>query len=283
MKKQTVIVENFKTYLAEIGYSKSTMNMLPSCVKEFLEYTNAKQLINICNEQINNYYEHLQTRKHKRKDKLLSEIFISHHIYSLKVFFGWLEKTEQIFTNPISNLQFRKPHTNAREPLSQEQIKILFAGTKTAQEKAVLHLFYSCGLRRNEAEKLNIADIHFAKNILYVRAGKGEKRRAVPFTEQVKKDLENYWNNERLGSNNEAFIINTKNNRMSGNSYNLLLKKIITNCSLQIGNCSLHHLRHSIATHLLQNGLSIEFVRDFLGHSHLEATQIYTKIYDIKL
>lgn len=268
---------NFRIYLQQLGYSKSSINMLPACVLDFLHYTNTNEIKQIGQEHIQRFYEYLQNRKHKRKDEALSETFIHHNIYSLKVFFTWLEQTGQIKTNPISNLKFKRPRVNTREPLSQKEITQLFENATTSKEIAILHLFYSCGLRRTEAENLNTSDIHFGKNLLYIREGKGAKRRVIPMNECVKKELENYYNNERSKINNEAFILGRTGERMRGNSYNRALKEIIKRSEIE-KEITLHHLRHSIATHLLENGLSIEFVRDFLGHSHLEATQIYAKV-----
>lgn len=279
---QNEITEKFKTHLQQLGYSKSSTNMLPACVLDFLQYTNTTEAKQINQEQIQSFYEYLQNRKHKRKDEALSETFINHNIYSLRVFLNWLEQTGEIKTNPISNLKFKRPKVNTREPLSQNEIKQLFENACTSKEIAFLHLFYSCGLRRTEAENLNTSDIHFSKNILYIREGKGAKRRAIPINEKVKKELENYYNSERAKVSNEAFILNRTDERMKGNSYNRALKEIIKRTEIQ-KEITLHHLRHSIATHLLENGLSIEFVRDFLGHSHLETTQIYAKVFKHQL
>jgi integrase/recombinase XerD len=101
-------------------------------------------------------------------------------------------------------------------------------------------------------------------------------------TEKVSEDLENYYLQERSDSHikvkdTEAFILNHNGQRLSGDSYNKKIKVIVEKSAIE-KLCTLHHLRHSIATHLLENGLSLENVRDFLGHSYLEATQIYTKI-----
>ena len=251
--------------------------MLPACVKEFLAYTNTTEVNQIKQEQIQRFYEYIQNRKHKRKHTALSESFINHHVYSLKVFFKWLEQTGQIKTNPISNIRFKQPKANTREPLSKEEINQLFEATENSKEIAILHLCYSCGLRRTEAQNLNTTDIHFNKNILYIREGKGAKRRAIPITEKVKKELEIYYNKERTKINEEPFMLNKTNERMSGSTYNTTLKTIIKRTEID-KEITLHHLRHSIATHLLENGLSIEFVRDFLGHSHLETTQLYAKV-----
>jgi integrase/recombinase XerD len=270
------ILEQFTAYLQQIGYSKGSRYQLPSCAKEFLEAAD-KPFSAITQSDILDFYAYLQTRPLKRREGALSEAMINHYVTSLKTFFSWLEQTQQIKYNPISNIKFKRPQGNPREPLSQQEIKRLFGSAATAKERAVLHLFYSCGLRRTEAENLDTSDIHFSKNLLYVREGKGAKRRAVPINEKVKKELENYCSNERPKINEEAFMLNSANGRMRGGSYNKKLKEIIGRAGIE-KQATLHHLRHSIATHLLENGLSIEFVRDFLGHSRLEATQIYAKV-----
>jgi integrase/recombinase XerD len=179
----------------------------------------------------------------------------------------------------MSNLSFKRQNKTSREPLHQDEIKHLFEATQTSRERALLHLCYSCGLRRTEAESLNTSDIHFTKNMLYVREGKGAKRRAIPINESVKEDLLEYHQSKNTAlQKQDAYMLNVQNKRMSGDSLNSLFKAITQNSTLTNHHYTLHHLRHSIATHLLENGLSIEFVRDFLGHTHLEATQIYTKV-----
>jgi integrase/recombinase XerD len=279
---QNEITEKFKIHLQQLGYGKSSTKMLPASVKEFLKYTNTTEVKQINQEQIQSFYEYLQNRKHKRKFTALSETFIHHNIYSLKVFFNWLEQTGQIKTNPISNLKFKRPKANTREPLSKEEILQLFEATENSKEVAILHLFYSCGLRRTEAENMNTSDIHFSKNLLYVREGKGAKRRVIPINEGIKKELETYVVKEREKIKEDAFMFNRKKARMKGDQYNSTLKQILKRTEIN-KEITLHHLRHSIATHLLGNGLSIEFVRDFLGHSHLESTQLYTKVFNHQL
>jgi len=175
-------------------------------------------------------------------------------------------------------LEFKKPTTKPREVLSTEEIKQLYEATETLKEKAVLSIFYGCGLRRTEGEKLNLKDIHFRSGILYVREGKGSKRRIIPMNEKVNQDLKNYVLKERFAKQNEtAFICNRIGTRTSGSSYNNILKKLLEKAGIK-KEITLHCLRHSIATHLLESGLSVEYVRDFLGHKHLESTQIYTRV-----
>lgn len=270
-------VQQFKIHLERLGYSKTSINMLPNCLKEFLQFT-AKSVHQIRSKDITNYHQYLQERPNKRRAGGLSESFINHHIYSLKLFFGWQEEKGNITANPISSLEFPRPKSKAREILTKEEIQILYNACETLKEKATLSVFYGCGLRRSEGEKLNLKDIHFRSNLLYVREGKGNKRRAVPLSPQVKTDLWKYATKERYSKENEpAFICNRIGKRTTGSSYNKILKTLLERTSIK-KEITLHCLRHSIATHLLESGLSVEYVRDFLGHKHLESTQIYTRV-----
>lgn len=275
------IIRNFRNYLLQLGYSKGSVRMLPDCAEAFLEYNHITDIREMNQEQIQTFYKWLQQRPHKRKEGGLSEVYINHHIYALKVFFSWLEATGKIRENPISVMRFKRPEQNRREPFTRDEIKTLFTACQTIKETAILHLFYSCGLRRTEGEKLNTRDIHFKQQLLYVREGKGVKRRAVPITGKVSEELERYYLEERDQPNakdQSAFMFNRLGMRMSGDSYNKRLKDIVARTEIT-REISLHYLRHSIATHLLESGLSVEYVRDFLGHRHLEATQIYVKVY----
>jgi len=288
MKHKNKLVKNFKIHLERLGYSKTSVQALPYCVNNFLEFTK-KQLEHIESEDILNFHKYLQEKPNKRRPGGLSESYISHHIYSLKLFFGWQQDKGVILENPISSLEFKKPRSKPREILTQKEVVELFEACETLKQRAVLAIFYGCGLRRSEGEDLDLKDIHFRAGILYVRKGKNSKRRAVPLSNQVKTELWNYAINERKLINNTsrtssvaemnetAFILNQIHKRSSGSTYNKILKSILERTSIK-KEITLHCLRHSIATHLLDSGLPVEYVRDFLGHKHLESTQIYVRI-----
>lgn len=278
----TSIIRQFQQYLYEVGYGTSTQNMLPALVQEFMKQEAVIDVRYIEQQTVKNFYDYLQTRPLKWRSGALSDRMIHHYVYALKTFFSWLEVTEQLDYNPISGMKFRRPVLYSREPLTTGEINALFKSTVSLKETAVLHLFYSCGLRRSEGERLNIHDLHFKEQLLYVRAGKGAKRRVVPMTIKVVADLEQYYLQERCSSaikkvkDEAAFMLNRIGHRMSGDSCNHLLKDLVNRSGLN-KETTLHHLRHSIATHLLQGGMSMEYVCEFLGHRFLESTQLYAK------
>ncbi|MBK7883595.1 MAG: tyrosine-type recombinase/integrase [Chitinophagaceae bacterium] len=277
----TAIIQNFKNYLYQLGYCTKTQKSVSVLVQEFLEHQNITDISYIEQQELRSFFEYLPTRPLQRRSGALSEATIHRYIFALKVFFSWMERTEQINYNPISGMRFKQPKKNARQPLSTPEIQQLFMAATTLQQQAVLHLFYSCGLRRGEGEDLNIADIHFKDQLLYVRAGKGNKRRVIPLTKKVAEDLEQYYLQDRCGhlmqvKDVEAFMLNNRGTRMKAYNFMKLLQQLTCKASLP-KEISLHHLRHSIATHLLQGGMAVEYVKDFLGHSCLVTTHIYAK------
>ena len=288
------IITSFTTYLQNIGYNPKTAKRLPVQVKSFFVYHNLSDPKAATQEQILRFYDWLHTKPNERRGGGISDSHIHHHLYALRTFFTWLEHTGQIRANPISALTFKPGEKKTREPLSSEEIKALFAATITDRERAMLHLLYSCGLRRAEAVMLDTGDVHFKARMLYVRRGKGCKRRAIPITERVAEALECYLLAERSTAvlqkgfgytghrHPTAFMLNKTGGRMSGGTCNELVHALRERAGIaQI--VTPHYLRHSIATHLLEAGVPIEQVKDFLGHSNLEATQLYAKVYSKQL
>lgn len=273
---KTKIITDFKHYLQQLGFTTGTVNMLPICLKEFLQQTN-KELQTIDKTDVLNYYEHIKNRPKKRGIGTLSESMINHHIYSLKVFFVYQMEIGKITVNPMSTLNFPKAKSKPREILTQEEVKQLFEVCKTHRERAILSLCYGLGLRRSEAVKITIKDINFNTQLAYIREGKGKKRRVIPMNKSIILNLENYLNKERKAKETNVLITTKNGEKTTGENINNTLKQILERTDIE-KKITLHCLRHSIATHLLENGLSVENVRDFLGHKHLESTQIYTRI-----
>lgn len=276
-------LKEFTTYLYTLGYNKHSIYSLPKYVKEFLfqlEKENIYHIKDITPKLIQEHYNYLHERPNFRRGGALSSSSIKSHIYAIRLFLDWQQVSGELTINPISSLIFPGVTTNQREILSQEEIKELYKVAETLKDKAILALFYGCGLRRNEAEQLDIRDIHFSKQLLYVREGKGKKRRVIPMNKHITEDLENYYLNER-GNSEGAFMFNKRGGRMKGERYYIRIKELIQLCDneeLKTKQIGLHSLRHSIASHLLENGIPIEYIREFLGHEFLETTQIYTRV-----
>jgi integrase/recombinase XerD len=273
------VVKTFIGHLQNLGYSHGTILVAKRSVIEFLEQN--REYKEATKATITDHYEYLKQRPNKTRPGNLSDSVVSMHMYSIRLFYDYLEQTGIITENPTTLIRFPKAKYNERTILTREEIKQLYGAAGTLKEKAFLALFYGCGLRRSEAEKLNVHDIDMESGLLYVREGKGKKRRAVPMSEKVKTDLGNYINFERkyeIKLRHEAsLMINGHGARMAKSAYYKFFGRLLVKSGINKP-VSIHNLRHTIATHLLESGLEIEQVRSFLGHAELETTQIYTRV-----
>lgn len=273
-------IYNYRKELETLGYSQSIVNNYPKYVQSFLEFTH-ELLENISEDHIKNYFNYLQNRPNQRRQGKLSESYIHSQQHSIKCFFDYLERIDQIKQNPFT-LKLKSPKHQERIVLTQDEIQTLYQTAQTPVETIILHLCYGCGLRRSEVLNLNTKDIDLEKKLLYVRQGKNKKRRVMPLTESI---IENFriYILETEDYNNDSFLINKKGYRMSGDTIYRIFKNLLKRTKdIEPNHYCLHSLRHSIATHLLENDMNVEMVRDFLGHSQLSTTQIYTRINNLK-
>lgn len=268
---------SFAKNLMALGYNPTTVKMAVSCTTEFLTHTN-QPFEAISPADILKYRAYLQMRPKQKGEGGLTENMINHHIYSLRLFFKYLIEINELVVHPMNTLRFSKATTPQRIVLTITEIQSLYEACENYKEKALLGIYYGCGLRRTEGVRLTIKDVHFKDQLLYIRDGKGGKRRVVPMSGRVADDLKNYILYERYNPNKEsALLLNKARSGMSGNSAYELFHELLTRINIT-KEVSLHNLRHSIATHLLTNGMKVEQVRDFLGHKYLESTQVYTRV-----
>ncbi len=286
-------VNSFKRWLKLLNYAESTVYGNPKYIKNFLDYleaTGIKEIRDIENRHIKEYYEYLKVRPNKRKPGALSQNSIISNINAIKRFTKYLRETEQ--ENITVNIKPERIKSEIKI-LSTEEIQILYkvCGNDILgyRDRAMLSIYYGCGLRRTEGIQLNTEDIIFNKSMIFIKKGKGNRQRYVPMNEQVKNDLENYIKNARIyqvknenekavrQSSTQALFLNHSGKRIGGTGMISRVKILIEKAKItkEIG---LHSLRHSIATHLLQSGMTLENVSQFLGHQSLESTQIYTHI-----
>jgi site-specific recombinase XerD len=279
--------EVFDRYVHLTGL-KSKTNMYQKQVNEFLfflEQRSIKQIKNITSLDLIAYYEYLQNRPNLKHGGTLSSSTIANNMITINSFFELMVETKVL---PGMVVMPRKIVRNKkqRDILTQEEINQLFKVCQSKKDKAILCLVYGCGLRRTEIDLLNVYDVIFQRNMLIVRKGKNDKRREIPLSLNIQNILKDYLVNERHLYINQttqvqdAFLLNNKGTKLRGEDVNRRLKKLIAltkNEALIAKNISLHCLRHTIAVHLLENDIKIEFVRDFLGHQEINTTQIYAK------
>jgi len=278
---------NYKNHLLLLGYNTETCQARYLYLKEFfswLEILKVYQLQEITTVEIAKYYDYLLQRKSTRTGQNIKQKSIHDHMRNLQQYLGYLLEIGTIKVSPASHLKFSYPNEKVERIIfTQSEIQELYNACNE-QEKAILHLAYGCGLRVGELSLINKEDIRFTENLLIVQKGKNSKRRIIPINTRVAEELQNYFESQEE-SKNKAIFLNSKGQRMQEWTFNSALKTLISKTKFgqrfsteELNKIGIHSLRHSIATHLLENGMKLEQVQNFLGHSHIESTEIYTHI-----
>lgn len=281
----------FKEWLATLEYAASTVYGLPRMVQEFLcwlEHHKQTEIKNITQNQVDTFLEYFKNRPNERFAGGLSTRHINKQIVALQQFFNYLKLTKQ--ANIIISIKQVKEEPVERIFLTKEEIDHLYNATDDTligvRDRAMLAIYYGCGLRKSEGLELEVSDILFDRRLLYVRKTKNRYERYVPIQSKCLKDLENYIYTARPLLLNEekpteTLFISERGKEMEGQSLIVrlhILKDRTAIPSLQAKSFGLHALRHSIATHLLQAGMELENIALFLGHRTLDSTQIYTHL-----
>ena len=281
------------TYLNQLGYVSNSVTRHGQFNQEFFEFIASKdldQLRQVKPDDILAYQEYLRQRPNKVRAGRLCEKSVYDRMRSVQLLFQMLESIGRIQANPVSELTIKAPARQCtRSSLSEAEISQMYQACTSYCERAILSLGYGCGLRVGEIEKINTSDINFDDQYIIIPRGKGNKRRLVPLSTGVVKDLKNYYHHDRPIRTTEceykpgerAFMLHKRGGRMREWTFNKTLRRIIHRTDNQIlknKTVSMHYLRHSIATHLLHRGLDVQQVRQFLGHVLLTTTQIYTHV-----
>lgn len=185
----------------------------------------------------------------------------------------------------FSVLPYEPKEIPERDILTQDEIKAVYnAADETIlglRDRAILSIYYGCGLRSKEGQYLELSDIILDRKLVYVRKGKQYRERYVPFVQQQMTDFKLYLKECRpeLTTENTKnwFLLNNKGNQTSPSFLLKRIKSLIEAAGIQ-KDIGLHTLRHSIATHLLQSGMKIESISQFLGHKNIDSTQRYTHL-----
>ena len=290
-----LLVANYKEWLDILGYAESTVYQLPNHLQEFFYYAEQNhitRLNQIIPKTIKDYYNELKERANETRNGGLSKSYLNKHQQALKKFKEYLQSHNHKGIN-IHLKSEKQPTEEKLNILTQSEIKQLFRATEYShtesrfklRDKAILTVLYSCGLRRNEAVHLDLSDIFFDKERVFVRKGKNYRERFVPINRKNAEILEDYIYESRPefynAKDTEALFVSQQGKRMQGMSFANRLKAIVqatNNKTIAEKGITLHILRHSIATHLLQQNVPLESIKTFLGHSSLESTQIYVHL-----
>lgn len=277
-------------WLRALGYADSTVYYAPLHVREFFAWCEAAGQADprrIDAAAVESYLGYLAERKNTRRGGGLSRAYLMKHRQALRLLARYLwESGQGGFSVPP---EIPRKRVGTPEVLTRSAMEALYACCQESRlglrDRAMLALYYGCGLRRSEGTALDVGDVLLDRDMLYVRRGKNYRERYVPLTQGVARDLAAYLLEARpqlARPSEKALLVSQRGRRITGQSLLLRLKHLRDEvpglCGREIG---LHTLRHSVATHLLQAGMPLEEIAQFLGHESLESTQIYTHLLDV--
>ncbi len=275
-------MRDYKEYIEDfIGYlrraknsSEHTLRGYRRDVEDFFLCTNASL------DQVKK--EHVLMFVSSCRKRGLSNTSISRKLSALRTFFNYLKKQKVISESPLVGV--RNPKTGKRLPRAlsfDEIVQLIEKGAENARDRAILEFMYATGLRVSELCSLNIEDVDFSLMRAIVR-GKGKKERVVYFGERAKKALLEYLRERKSIVSNPNFpdkraLFVTKRGRITDMTVRRILDKAAKKSGI-FKKVYPHIVRHSFATHLLEEGMDLRALQKLLGHKNIETTEVYTHV-----
>lgn len=257
--------EQFSRWLKSKRYSDNTIKTYTDALKSFLLFYNTKPVEEITNEDIIVY-----NNDYILKNKL-SASYQNQIVNAVKLFFRTVENKvmkEELIHRP-------KGEKKLPNVLSKEEVKAILNAHGNIKHRTMLSLIYSCGLRRSELLKLKPTDIDSKRNIIIIRVSKGKKDRIVPLSEKILTMLRIYYKSYKPET--WLFEGQHKGEPYSEQSLQSVLKDAVEKSNIKKP-VTLHWLRHSYATHLMEAGTDLRYIQELLGHSSSRTTEIYTHV-----
>lgn len=258
-------LNKFKYWMHSKRYSESTITVYSDALKTFLLFYREKSLAEINNQDVINF-----NNDYILKNKL-SESFQNQMVNAIKLFFKTIRDTK---------IEIEKIHRPKRAKvlpnvLSKEEVKAILEAHSNLKHKMMLSLIYSCGLRRSELLHLRPISIDSKRNIVLIKNAKGKKDRIAPLSPKILEMLRNYY--KECKPTVWLFEGRIQGEPYSEKSLQNVLKQALFKAGITKP-VTLHWLRHSYATHLLENGTDLRYIQELLGHNSSKTTEIYTHV-----
>ena len=266
------LLNQYQRHLVLLGYALKNIRHKISRLRHYLNWLGEIKIKEVDGKDIAAYYQYLQLEKSSCQVRTLNL-----YMFALDQFYSWCCELGCCKQHPFTRIKLLESEEKiSRHPISKELIEKLYQGCESKEEKVLLLLCYGCGLRASELQNVKVNDILTDKSMVLVRSGKNNKRRYVPIKRRSLDFIVSYVLEYGLSKQDYLFVYK------SSQKSQYLLRKLFSELQERIGlipsKYSLHHLRHSIATHLVEEGINIRLVQQFLGHSNLETTQNYISI-----
>ncbi len=255
----------FKNYMNFRRYSQNTIKTYADALEVFFRFykDQAPESLNI--EDIINFNISYILKKN------LSVSYQNQVINAIKLFY------RNRFNRAMEVDFIQRPRREKRLPnvLSKNEVKSILEAPTNLKHRAMLSLIYACGLRRSELLNLTLKDILSDRNLLFIRQSKGKKDRVVPISIKLIEILRDYY--KAFKPKTWLFGGQEVGKKYSDRSIQLVLNQAVEKAKI-VKPVSLHWLRHSYATHLLESGTDLRYIQELLGHSSSRTTEIYTHV-----
>lgn len=281
-KDMNKYLEEFYLYLEGRSYSKNTIDSYKKDLSQFKDFCKDININKIDYNFIRTYLSFLYNKKYSSKT-------INRHISSLKSFFKFLNKVNIIKNDPMTLVSGAKQSKRLPNYINYNDLETLFkipdkSDVLGLRNALILELLYSLGVRVSELVNIKISDIDFSNKRILIK-GKGSKERYVFYGKVCAELLDDYLNKSRsklLKESNDYLLLNKYGNKITDRAIRMIIDDIVTKSSLKL-KISPHTLRHTFATHLLNEGADLKMVQQLLGHSSISTTGIYTHVSNERL
>lgn len=277
MKHKDDLINDYTDYLKlERRYSNNTITSYKNELFLFKDFIK-KDWLSIKDKDIEKYVKYMVQNNYTDKT-------ISHYITCLKEFYKFLQLNDQIDYNPVEFIELPKRKKSLPKTLSKEEVNLLLNFTPKNhlefRNKAMIELLYSSGIRISELINIKLYDLDLINSTIKIM-GKGSKERIIPIGEYACNILKKYINEYRnliLKNRKSDYLFpSMKDEHITRNAFFIILKDLSKKLNIKT-DFSPHTLRHSFATHLLDNGADLRSIQELLGHSDISTTQIYTHV-----
>jgi integrase/recombinase XerD len=258
-------IRQFEDWMISKRYSDNTRKTYVEALKVFLKFHQPKPLSDIGAEDL------IRFNKEYILQRGYSASYQNQVVNALKLFFQTIENRMLCIDS------LHRPRREHRLPnvLSKEEVKAILSAPTNIKHRAMLSLIYSCGLRRSELLHLKPADIDSKRKLITIRQSKGKKDRIVPLSDKILDILRTYYQEHKP----KLWLFEGQH---AGQGYDeRSLSEVIKQATKKAGikkPVTLHWLRHSYATHLLESGTDLRYIQELLGHKHSKTTEIYTHV-----
>ncbi len=281
------LVDDYIEYLELVkNYSEHTIDSYERDIIQYVKYLESnyhENLLDVTYKDVRYYYSYLSSQVGKEQ-KTYKATTIMRKISSLRNFYEYLIRKQLVEVNHFALLEAPKKELKLPKFLYFNELDQIIKSIDRSsplgmRNYMIFELFYGTGVRVGEIVEIKVNDIDFNNSIIRV-FGKGRKERIVPINRVCKSSIKEYIESARLlltTSQNKFLLVNNRGEKLTTRGVRYILDQVVLKSGVSIG-LSPHMLRHTFATHLLDEGADLRVVQEILGHERLETTQVYTHV-----